>query len=100
MNEYPCEDTCTSVFFFKGIFVRSQKGYHPEEDVETIGYNFQEDLAKYCYKIKAGRGKKKFLIMLLYFGYTLKTKHVNLAIENLQNHLILVSCFKISLGKI
>jgi hypothetical protein len=58
MNEYPCEDTCISVFFFKGIFVRSQKGYHPEEDVETIGYHFQEDLAKYCYKIKAGRGKK------------------------------------------
>jgi hypothetical protein len=63
--------------FFKGNFVRSQKGYH-----------FQEDLAKYCYKIKAGRGKKNSIIILLYFGYTLKTKHINLAIENLQNHLI------------
>jgi hypothetical protein len=60
MNEYPCEDYLHIGVFFKGIFVRSQKRlYHPEEDVETIGYHFQEDLAKYCYKIKAGRKKKK-----------------------------------------
>ncbi len=78
--------------FFKGIFVRSQKGYHPKEDVETIGYHFQEGLAKYWKKIKAAIKKKKknFIIILLYFGYTLKTKHINLAIENLQHHLILV----------
>jgi hypothetical protein len=61
MNEYPCEDTYTWCVFVKGIFVRSQKGYDPEEDVETIGYHFQEDLAKYCYKIKAGRKKEKTL---------------------------------------
>jgi hypothetical protein len=57
MNEYPCEDYLHIGVFFKGIFVRSQKGYHPAEDVETIGYHFQEYLAKYCYKIKAGMKK-------------------------------------------
>jgi hypothetical protein len=57
------------------------------------GEHREEDLAKSGYKSNM---KYKYWIILLYIGYTLKTKHKNLriffsslfVIENLQNRLI------------
>jgi hypothetical protein len=48
--------------FSKGVFVCSQSGNHPLENVERTGHHPQDDLAKYGYTSEI---KYKSLIILL-----------------------------------
>ncbi len=55
-----------TVLFLVGIFVCSQTGSHPYEDVTKSGYKLYM--------------KYKSSIILLFFGYTMKIKYTNLAL--------------------